>query len=106
MFRRLRDLAGPLVHITVDGCPVTARAGETVASALLAEGLKACRTTAISGAPRGPYCMMGVCFDCLVTVDGVGNRQGCLTPVREGMAVGTQRGARAIATERPAGGVL
>ncbi len=106
MFRRLRDVAGPLVRITVDGRPVTARAGETVAAALLAHGLKACRTTAISGAPRGPYCMMGVCFDCLVTVDGVGNRQGCLTLVREGMAVETQRGARAVAQEPPAGGVL
>jgi hypothetical protein len=50
--------------------------------------------------------MMGVCFDCLVTVDGVGNRQGCLTLVREGMAVETQRGARAVAQEPPAGGVL
>ena len=39
------------------------------------------RATAVSGAPRLPYCMMGVCFDCLVTIDGVGNRQGCLVPV-------------------------
>jgi predicted molibdopterin-dependent oxidoreductase YjgC len=43
--------------------------------------------------------MMGVCFDCLVTVDGVGNRQGCLTVVRDGMVVEAQRGARAIAQE-------
>ena len=44
------------------------------------------RATAVSGAPRLPYCMMGVCFDCLVTIDGVGNRQGCLVPVRRGHA--------------------
>lgn len=106
MFRRLPNLAGSTVGITVDGRPVAARAGETVASALLAAGVKACRTTAVSGAPRAPYCMMGVCFDCLVTVDGVGNRQGCLTVVRDGMAVETQRGARAIANEPQRGGVL
>jgi D-hydroxyproline dehydrogenase subunit gamma len=99
MFRRLPDLPGPTVGITVDGRAVTARAGETVASAMLAAGMKACRTTAVSDTPRGPYCMMGVCFDCLVTVDGVGNRQGCLTVVRDGMVVEAQRGARAIAQE-------
>jgi sarcosine oxidase subunit alpha len=38
--------------------------------------------------------MMGVCFDCLVEIDGVGNRQGCLVPVREGMAVSRQHGKR------------
>ncbi len=103
MFRRLPNVAGPCVRITVDGRPVQAQAGETVASALLAERVKACRTTAISGTPRGPYCMMGVCFDCLVTVDGVGNRQGCLTVVRDGMTVETQRGARAIAQELQSG---
>ena len=64
---------------------VSARAGDTVAAALLAAGLDHCRTTPVSGAPRAPYCMMGVCFECLVTIDGVGNRQGCLVPVREGM---------------------
>ena len=50
----------------------------------------------MSGAPRAPYCMMGVCFDCLVVVDGVGNRQGCLVPLREGMAVETQHGRREV----------
>jgi predicted molibdopterin-dependent oxidoreductase YjgC len=99
MFRRLPNLAGPTVGIKVDGRSVSARADETVASALLAAGVKACRTTAVSQTPRGPYCMMGVCFDCLVTVDGVGNRQGCLTVVQDGMVVETQRGARAIAQE-------
>ena len=51
---------------------------------------------AVSGAPRLPYCMMGVCFDCLVTIDGVGNRQGCLVPVAEGMQIETQKGKREI----------
>ena len=50
--------------------------------------------TPVAGAPRAPYCLMGVCFECLVTVDGVGSRQGCLVPVREGMKVETQIGRR------------
>ena len=48
----------------------------------------------VTGAPRAPYCLMGVCFDCLVTIDGVGSRQGCLVAVREGMEVETQVGKR------------
>jgi predicted molibdopterin-dependent oxidoreductase YjgC len=43
--------------------------------------------------------MMGVCFECLVTINGIGNRQGCLIAVTDGMAVETQKGARAIASE-------
>ena len=62
--------------------------------AMLAAGIDHCRTTPVTGAPRAPYCLMGVCFDCLVTIDGVGSRQACLVPVREGMAVETQLGKR------------
>ena len=54
---------------------IRARAGDTVAAALLAAGVDHCRTTPVTGAPRAPYCLMGVCFDCLVTIDGVGSRQ-------------------------------
>ena len=94
MFQRLPDVAGEMVTITVDGRPVHARLHDTVAAALVATGIQSCRTTQVSGAPRAPYCMMGVCFDCLVTVDGIGNRQACLVPVREGMSVEMQRGKR------------
>jgi predicted molibdopterin-dependent oxidoreductase YjgC len=99
MFRRLPDRAGSPVTFTFDGMPVTASAGDSVAAALLAAGIRACRTTPVSGAPRGPYCMMGVCFECLVRIDGVGNRQGCLVPVREGMKVETQKGSHALPAE-------
>jgi predicted molibdopterin-dependent oxidoreductase YjgC len=75
---------------------VPAREGESVAAALLGAGLVRCRTTAVSGAPRGPYCMMGVCFECLVTIDGTANVQGCMTRVRDGMHVETQTGKRPI----------
>lgn len=94
MFKRLPDAGFEPVAITVDGVAMSARAGDSVAAALLANGVDHCRTTPVSQSRRAPYCMMGVCFDCLVTVDGVGNRQGCLIPVRPGMAIETQHGKR------------
>jgi predicted molibdopterin-dependent oxidoreductase YjgC len=94
MFRRLTEARHAELTILVDGVPMRARAGDSVAAAMLAAGHVECRTTPISASPRGPYCLMGVCFECLVTIDGVGNRQGCMTPVREGMRVETQRGKR------------
>jgi predicted molibdopterin-dependent oxidoreductase YjgC len=100
MFRRLPDAAGDPIAFTIDGRPAQALTGDTVAVALLSSGgVDHCRTTPISGARRAPYCMMGVCFECLVTIDGVGNRQACLIPVRAGMRVETQQGARAITEE-------
>ena len=97
MFQRLQpEAANPTVTFTIDGKSVKARAGDTVAAAMLAAGLHYCRTTPVSGAPRAPYCMMGVCFDCLVTVDGIGNRQGCLVRVRDGMQVLLQLGKREL----------
>lgn len=96
MFRRSDQDNRPPVQIFVDGVAVAAREGDTVSAALFASGRDMCRATAVSGAARLPYCMMGVCFDCLVTVDGVGNRQGCLVPVVEGMQVEIQKGKREI----------
>ena len=102
MFRRLPEageMTGETLALTIDGARVTARAGDTVAAALLAAGFTHCRTTAVSGARRAPYCLMGVCFECLVTIDGVGNRQACLIQAADGMRVETQQGARAIDAE-------
>ena len=96
MFRRLSEPATASVRIEIEGVPILARAGDTVTAALLASGLDFCRETAVSGTRRGPYCMMGVCFDCLVTIDGIGNRQGCLVPVAEGMKITLQKGKREI----------
>ena len=93
MFKRLAE-SGTAVAITIDGKLVQARAGDTVAAALLAAGLDHCRTTPVTGASRAPYCLMGVCFDCLMTIDGVGSRQACLVPVSAGMKVETQQGKR------------
>jgi predicted molibdopterin-dependent oxidoreductase YjgC len=94
MFERLPDVIAKDVAITIDGVLFTARAGDSVAAALLASGLLACRTTPISDAPRGPYCLMGVCFECMVEIDGRPNQQACLIPVGPGMRIATQRGLR------------
>jgi predicted molibdopterin-dependent oxidoreductase YjgC len=99
MFRRVPDRIRNEVTFTFDGIPITASPGDSVAAALLAAGIRACRTTPISGAPRGPYCMMGVCFECFVRINGVGNRQGCLVPVQEGMKVETQNGSHVLSSE-------
>ena len=97
MFRRWQpDAGGEAVTLVIDGMSVQARSSDSVAAAMLAAGLSRCRTTPVSGAPRAPYCMMGVCFDCLVTIDGVGNRQGCLVRVRDGMQVEIQLGKREL----------
>ena len=99
MFKRLEAHAETgAVTIFIEGRAFSARATDTVAAALLAAGFARCRTTPVSGAPRAPYCMMGVCFDCLVTIDGTGNRQACLVRVREGMRVEMQRGKRELGT--------
>src|SRR5262245_44531926 len=93
-FARLPDIGAKTVSLTIEGRRIDTLPGDTVAAALLAAGFDHCRTTPVSGATRAPYCMMGVCFECLVTIDGVGNRQGCLVPVREGMRVELQHGKR------------
>jgi predicted molibdopterin-dependent oxidoreductase YjgC len=81
---------GSAVTIVVNGEPLEAYAGETVAAALLASGRRAFRHADKSGAPRGVFCGMGVCYDCLVTVDGIPNVRACVTQIRDGMVVRTE----------------
>ncbi len=95
MFRSL-ETAKERVSILVDGKAFEADANASVAAALLSAGLSAVRRSVVGAKPRGPYCLMGVCFECLVTIDGVQNRQACMVPVRQGMAVNTQSGARTV----------
>jgi predicted molibdopterin-dependent oxidoreductase YjgC len=82
---------GPELALTLDGRVVRAHLGETVATVLMAEEGLTVRTTT-RGAPRGVFCGMGTCFDCLVVVDGVPNTRACMTWVREGMEVARQHG--------------
>jgi NADH dehydrogenase/NADH:ubiquinone oxidoreductase subunit G len=100
MFKRLdeaqRQAQDAPVRVTVNGAELQCRQGDSVAAALFAGGVQACRDTAVNEVPRGPYCMMGVCYDCLVTIDGQANQQGCMTAVREGMKIERQLGARKV----------
>jgi predicted molibdopterin-dependent oxidoreductase YjgC len=82
---------GPAVNISIDGHRVDAYVGETVAAVLFVEHKIVVRTTTL-GMPRGVFCGMGSCFDCLVIVDGVSNTRACMTWVREGMEVRCQDG--------------
>lgn len=70
-------------------------AGASAAAAVLLAGIPSIRDSAVGGGPRLPYCMMGVCFECLAEIDGVPNRQSCMIAVRPGMRIRRQRGARA-----------
>lgn len=79
--------------IRFDDRNVPAAPGQTVAAALWAAGVRSWRLTRDRGAPRGLFCGIGVCFDCLVTIDGVPNQRACLVPARPGMSVHTQPGA-------------
>jgi D-hydroxyproline dehydrogenase subunit gamma len=79
--------AGAVIRFTFEGREVEAREGDSVAAALIAAGIGPIRSSAVSGEPRAPYCMMGVCFECLVEIDGLANRQACMVRVRPGMHV-------------------
>lgn len=81
--------------ITVDGREVTAREGETVAAVLLANGIRTFRHTAKRGEPRGIFCGIGQCTDCIMEVDGKLNVRTCMTVAKPGMVVRSQRGLEA-----------
>ena len=81
MFRKLHEGAAQAVTIYIDGAPVTAETGESVAAVLLRQSPPWSRMTPVTQSPRAPYCMMGVCFEC---------------QVRDGMRVERQRGKRSL----------
>ncbi|MCK4392952.1 (2Fe-2S)-binding protein [Candidatus Bipolaricaulota bacterium] len=97
--RRIKDhpILGPLpnvpgVIITVNSKKIIGRRGEPILAALIASGFDSTRTTEKLTAPRGLFCGIGVCTDCLVTVDGMPNVRSCVTPVEEGLVIQTQSG--------------
>ena len=91
--------AGPAISFRFNGQPIQALQGETVAAALSAAGVTTFRHTP-SGAPRGLFCGMGACFDCVVTIDGRIGQRACLTPAADAMQVTT--GFPATLTPDPA----
>jgi hypothetical protein len=95
MFQKPPDTADAIV-VEVEGRQVTVPLGASAAAAALIAGLPSTRTLPATGEPRSPYCMMGVCFECLLVIDGEPSRQGCMITVREGMRIRRQEGAREI----------
>lgn len=74
------------VTITLDGEPLSGVVGSTVASLLLANEVRVLRLSPRAGTPRGAFCLMGVCQECVMTIDGV-VRQACLVTAQDGMVV-------------------
>ena len=89
MFRKLHKNS-ETIKIWFEGSSLDVEEGQTVAAALLSEGYLFFRNSKISGQPRAPYCMMGVCYECMLEIDGQSSQQSCLIPVREGMKIRRQ----------------
>jgi predicted molibdopterin-dependent oxidoreductase YjgC len=82
----------PEIRFVFDDAELTAAPGQSIAAALIAVGRRSWRTTRAGGEPRGAFCGIGVCFDCLVMVNGRPNQRACLTEVRPGDRVELQEG--------------
>lgn len=96
MFKKLPEpLSSPLT-LYIDGQAVEAERGETVAAVLLRQRTLASRTTPVLESPRAPFCMMGVCFDCLAIINGEASTQTCLVTVQHGMHIERQHGRRSV----------
>lgn len=87
------------VEFTLDGRPLSAVAGQSVAAALIDAGVRSWRTTRLRGRPRGVFCGIGVCFDCLITVDGRSGVRACLLPVADGMTLISENGGTEVGSD-------
>jgi hypothetical protein len=96
VFRPRPEGAPAPVAVIVEGRLVHVPVGASAAAAVLAAGFLSIRETPVTGAERAPYCMMGVCFDCLAEIDGVPNRQSCMVEVRAGMRIRREHRARQV----------
>ncbi|WP_417260896.1 MULTISPECIES: (2Fe-2S)-binding protein [Alphaproteobacteria] len=93
MFKRVQTDTSKRINITFEGQNIELEQGETVAAALMLAGKKTFRVSAVSDDKRGAFCLMGVCFECLVEIDGVPNRQACMILAEDGMDIRSQKGA-------------
>lgn len=80
---------GERINLTVDGKPIDAYKGETVAAAMLAAGIRTFHKSHKHQQPRSLYCGMGICYECLVTINGVHAQRACVTLVEDGMQIET-----------------
>jgi predicted molibdopterin-dependent oxidoreductase YjgC len=100
MFRRRPEPASAAtITVMVEGREIRVPEGASAAAAALLAGLASIRETPVTGAPRAPYCLMGVCFDCLAEIDGVPNRQSCMVTAVPGMTIRRQHGKRGVGVE-------
>lgn len=79
---------GAEIRILINGREVAAYEGETVLAALIASGVGTLRRSHVHGEGRGPLCGMGVCYECLVSINGQANRRACMTEVEDRMEIG------------------
>lgn len=87
MFKPFENIKSEdLLSFTFEGKTVSAQRNMSIAAALFSAGITAIRNTPVSGSARGPFCMMGACYDCLVVIDGV-TVQACQIPVTDGLVV-------------------
>jgi len=93
MFARISTEEKKQVTVCFDGQELKVTEGLSVAAALLEAGVEEFRKTPVKNSSRNPFCMMGVCFDCLVRIDGLANQQSCMMSVREGMTIERQNGS-------------
>ena len=100
----LGDGGQKAVRIEVDGEAMEALEGEPIATALLAAGKVVFRYTRKLKEPRGVFCAIGRCTDCMMVVDGVPNVRTCVTPVKVGMVVNTQHGLGELSSTGTSGG--
>ena len=87
-------MSNELVTVYVEGKPVSVSPHDSAAAAALKAGIGHMRLSPVSGEPRAAYCMMGVCFECLMVIDGVPSRQACMVRVHPGMRIERQTGVK------------
>lgn len=90
MFRFISRASVPQVQLWINEQQVQVPAGISVWAAMAQSGQQTTRLAPVTEQERSAYCAMGVCFECLVEIDGIPNRQACLTPVEEGMRIERQ----------------
>ncbi len=93
MWQQPENTVTDTVEVTLDGEALVLPANVSVAAAMLLTTNQNLRSTPVSDSPRAPFCMMGVCFDCLMEIDGRANQRSCMTTVRDGMHIRRQQGA-------------
>src|SRR5512136_2659378 len=97
LLMRIMDhpILGPMtsrkeVEFFFEGTKLRGMEGEPIAAALMAVGIRVLRRSKWSGQPRGIFCAIGLCIDCMVVVDDIPNVRSCVTPLLEGMDIRMQ----------------